>query len=535
MKCGLLAGTATLLLLTLTGSASGELTTTQEYLEEANNLLLHGKYREAISHYDAAIAKDPQNYLTYFKRATTYLTINKHSSALKDFSRAIEIKPDFDQAYLQRAKVYLREGDLDGADSDIAKVTTGNAKIFEKSKELKDKIALARDMANVSSKALAEKKYSECIDSASKVIRVSPLHTSILKTRAACRMASGDLEGASADLGRLVRIHPGDLKTQAKLADLHYLALNESERGMEHVRGCLKSDPDNKMCQTVFKRLRALGRKVEKLESDKAKGKWNACNRGVAPANGKPGLLDDVDQMYAQFVIDAEIPATVPAKLATYLAGIACEGYTHTKKWDHAMKHCDRVLEAEPGNADALGNKFEALLETDEVDQAQVVFASLEQANGGGPDHQRRMHERRMRLEQKKRMAARKDYYKILDVPRDASQRDIKKAFRKLAHQWHPDRYRGDLPKDKVEEKMAEINMAYEVLSDEETRTRYDQGEDPNDPTGGHGGPGGFGGANPFMFQHGGPGGGKPMFFQQGGSGQHFAFNFGGPGGGFPF
>ncbi|KAJ1936723.1 hypothetical protein FBU59_004965, partial [Linderina macrospora] len=136
MKCALFAGTATLLLLSLTSTASGEPTTTQEYLDEANTLLLHGKYREAIGHYDAAIAKDPQNYLTYFKRATTYLTINKHSSALKDFSRAIEIKPDFDQAYLQRAKVYLREGDLDGANSDIAKVTKSNTKLFEKSKEL---------------------------------------------------------------------------------------------------------------------------------------------------------------------------------------------------------------------------------------------------------------------------------------------------------------------------------------------------------------------------------------------------------------
>ena len=73
------------------------------------------------------------------------------------------------------------------------------------------------------------------------------------------------------------------------------------------------------------------------------------------------------------------------------------------------------------------------------------------------------------------RQAGRRDYYKILGVPRSASQREIKKAFRKLAQIWHPyvfilmksDKYRGDLPKEKVETKMGEINQAYEVLSNE--------------------------------------------------------------------
>lgn len=64
-----------------------------------------------------------------------------------------------------------------------------------------------------------------------------------------------------------------------------------------------------------------------------------------------------------------------------------------------------------------------------------------------------------------------KDYYAILGVPRDASEEEIKKAFRKLARQYHP-----DVAKDKkaAEEKFKEINEAYEVLSDPEKRRRYD-------------------------------------------------------------
>ena len=64
------------------------------------------------------------------------------------------------------------------------------------------------------------------------------------------------------------------------------------------------------------------------------------------------------------------------------------------------------------------------------------------------------------------------DYYELLDVPRDASDRDIKKAYRRLAMKYHPDRN----PDDKEAElKFKEINEAYEVLSDAQKKAAYDQ------------------------------------------------------------
>ena len=65
-----------------------------------------------------------------------------------------------------------------------------------------------------------------------------------------------------------------------------------------------------------------------------------------------------------------------------------------------------------------------------------------------------------------------KDYYKTLGVDRNASQDEIKKAFRKLARQYHPDMNKGD---ESAEEKFKEINEANEVLSDPEKRQKYDQ------------------------------------------------------------
>ncbi len=95
---------------------------------------------------------------------------------------------------------------------------------------------------------------------------------------------------------------------------------------------------------------------------------------------------------------------------------------------------------------------------------------------------------------------AKRDYYDVLGVPRNASDDDIKKAYRKLAMKFHPDRNQGDEAK-KAEEKFKEAKEAYEMLSDPHKRAAYDQfghaGVDPNMAGGGFrpgAGPEGFGG-----------------------------------------
>ena len=107
---------------------------------------------------------------------------------------------------------------------------------------------------------------------------------------------------------------------------------------------------------------------------------------------------------------------------------------------------------------------------------------------------------------------AKRDYYEVLGVPKNASDDEIKKAYRKLAIKYHPDKNPGN---KEAEEKFKEISEAHEVLSDKQKRARYDQF--------GHAGVGnGAGGAyggNPFA-------GGNFNF-----NGQTFNFDFGGAGG----
>ncbi|MGN0998400.1 MAG: molecular chaperone DnaJ [Faecousia sp.] len=97
-------------------------------------------------------------------------------------------------------------------------------------------------------------------------------------------------------------------------------------------------------------------------------------------------------------------------------------------------------------------------------------------------------------------MADKRDYYEVLGVSKDASAEDIKKAYRKLALKYHPDR---NPDSKEAEEKFKEAAEAYEVLSDDEKRSRYDQfgfaGVDPNFGAGQGGAYGsGFGGFGDF-------------------------------------
>lgn len=116
---------------------------------------------------------------------------------------------------------------------------------------------------------------------------------------------------------------------------------------------------------------------------------------------------------------------------------------------------------------------------------------------------------------------AQRDYYEVLGVTKTASDDEIKKAFRKLAVQHHPDKEGGS------EEKFKEINEAYEVLKDKQKRQRYDQF--------GHAGVGGAAGAsggNPFEGFSGFGGQGQNVHFDfgEGGLGDLFGSFFGGGG-----
>lgn len=194
------------------------------------------------------------------------------------------------------------------------------------------------------------------------------------------------------------------------------------------------------------------------------------------------------------------------------------------KDYKYAIADCNRALALEPTYTKAIKTRAKAMGESGDWEAAVRELKSLQEANPQDTSITKEIRQAELELKKSKR----KDFYKIIGVEKDASENDIKKAYRKLAIVHHPDKNPDD---EDAEKRFKEIGEAYETLSDPEKRARYDSGEDLIDPSdmfgggaGGYsGGMGGMGISPEVIFN---------MMNSQGGAGG-FSFSSGGPGAGF--
>lgn len=160
------------------------------------------------------------------------------------------------------------------------------------------------------------------------------------------------------------------------------------------------------------------------------------------------------------------------------------------KNYTPAISDCTRALELDPSYTKARRTKAKALGESGNWEEAVRDLKALHEANPSEPGLAKEIRNAELELKKSKR----KDYYKILGIEKDASDQEIKKAYRKLAIVHHPDKNPDD---EHAAERFKEIQEAHETLSDPQKRARYDSGEDLIDPSemfGGGGFPGGMGG-----------------------------------------
>lgn len=182
-----------------------------------------------------------------------------------------------------------------------------------------------------------------------------------------------------------------------------------------------------------------------------------------------------------------------------------------------AGPYCTEALQLVPHSLHGLLYLAQVALDEDRFDDAVRTLNTAQEHHPQSEDAQSLLQRAQTLLKRSKQ----KDYYKVLGVSRDADDRTIKRAYRQLTKQHHPDKAAAQgVTKEAAEKKMTSINEAYEVLSDPELRARFDHGDDPNDPESQRG--------NPYQGDPFGQGGGQQFFFQQGGP--QFKFS-----GGFPF
>ncbi|KAK9451168.1 uncharacterized protein V1518DRAFT_412712 [Limtongia smithiae] len=492
------------------------------YLAQADSLLTEGKFSDALQFYDAAVAADPQNYLSLFKRGATYLSVGRTSPALSDFDKALELKPDFDSALVQRGKLRLRLGNWNGARADLEKVAANNQR------DMIQQINVAEYAAASATSAEKKGDYAGCITQAETAIKHAPLLASLRALRARCRLHEGQVREASMDLLHVVKTNPLDADSHAMAAQLLFLYLDEREKAIQQLSKCLHYDPDSAVCKKYFRLFKKIDKEVTKSFTFRDKGMHATFDKTVVIGQGPDiePLLTRIDNLSNEVQTSMHIPPSIPKLLDLDVREATCDVYYTLRRWSAGAHYCNEVLKYRPDSVPGALFTAKLRMNDDEFDRAIEILTKANDATGG-QDARINAMLREAQVLQKR--ANTKDYYKVLGVSRDAAEKDIKKAYRNKTKEYHPDKYRGDLKPEQVERKMQEINEAYEVLSNPELRQRFDNGDDPNDHasqtqqhqqhrSGGFNpffqqGSGGFGG-----FPGGGGGGGQQQqFFQQGG------------------
>jgi len=464
-----------------------------EYLNKAKLSSSQGKYGDALIAYNKAIELDSNNYVIYIKRAFVLMNLNKNSEAVDDFSKVINLKPDFYQAYVHRAKANLKNCNLDEAEKDLK--FTSSKKNDNDVNELLEHVINAKNALKTLKK---EKKSEEIINKLTTILNVCPRNLELRMKRADQYMSIGQTEQAMGDLLKSTKLQPENTEVLLRLSKLH-LSVGEVDDALKDVKECLHRDPENKPCKSIFKQLKKVTRKKNSIEEDQRNENWKSI---IEKIDGEDGFYKEADNLGA-------------LNLRQFSRNLLCQAYLKEKKPESALKWCNMAIELDDKNINNYLNRGEVFILKEDYEQAVRDFNKAREINPQNPQ----VMEKLQRAQRLMKLSKQKDYYKILNVPKTANKKEIKKAYRKLAQQYHPDKYEGDMTKEQVQDKMSEINQAYEVLSNDELREKYDNGEDPNDPTGGQQG-------NPFQGFQGFQGFQFPGGFPFGDGNGNFQFRF---------
>lgn len=443
------------------------------------------------------------------------MSAGMNKQALEDCKRADELEPNSTKILLRMARIYTNLGQPDEALATYARIDPApSSKDTATAKAMQQHIKSAEDSLQNTTGSMA----LHALDQAQKLLGPGasiPRKWQLMRGEAYLKQgnvnALGDAQSCAMNLLRANQSDPEALVLRGRAL----YAQGDNDKAISHFRQALNCDPD---FRDAVKYLRL----VQKLDRMKAEGN----------AEYKAGRWQNAVDKYTEAL---EVDPTNKGTNSKLLQNRAlC--FTKLKSYSKAIEDCEKALVLDPSYTKARKTKAAALGASGDWEEAVRELKALAEADPSDASLAKEVRKAELELKKSKR----KDYYKILGVEREASEHEIKKAYRKLAIIHHPDKNPDD---ESAAERFKDIGEAYETLSDDQKRAAYDRGDELQDPSDMFGGGmgGGFGGAQGIdpeilmqMFgggmggMGGGRGGGFPGGFGGGGfGGGAQSFHFG--------
>jgi DnaJ family protein C protein 3 len=291
-----------------------------ELIASAKAHLAQGSPRDAVTYFDAAVSRDPTNYITIFQRGAAYLSIGKNSQASSDFDRVLELKPDFEGALLQRSRLKARSGHWEEALRDLERA---GKKSTDDYKELE----VARDATVLALNAEKQGNWETCVSEANVAILKANTALPLRQARARCHFERGETEEGLSDLAHVLQMSPSLVEPHLQMSSMLFYSLGDSERGLAQIRKCLHTDPDSTPCNRLYRSERKLAKRLEKLHAALDGRKFsNAANLLVGDKEST-GLITDTKIDVEEAREAGHIHRLAPNNLYTFLVEKTCETY----------------------------------------------------------------------------------------------------------------------------------------------------------------------------------------------------------------
>jgi DnaJ family protein C protein 7 len=471
--------------------------------EKGNALFKEKRYEDAIKFYEKALDMNPTAEVLFSNKGTCKKCLKEYKDAINDYKKALELNPKNTKNMNRLASVYIITGQI------------GDAKLLQEK-------ALNLEPNNST--------YKEQMATIEKILED--------ETKLNDKINEKKFEDAEEVCKRMIE----------KVSDF-------SDLKLKYIKILIENVKLTEALQYINKEVNYTDKKNDEFDYQTAlclyyDGQYEKAKKQINIMKSKGNQIDTKDLLNKVNTIESvKTKANELFKQKKYEEAI--EEYTKILEFDQNNKKfnslilCNRALcyQKLNKNVEALHDSNQSIklnpfyargyvkrgnvyMELKMYDDARADFQKAKDLDPNVTGVEGFLSE----ANQKAEKARKRDYYAILGIDKNADEREIKRAYKKMAMKYHPDRNsETEESKKLAEKKFIDVNDAYSVLSDPKKRSMYDQGVDPLNPEEASGGGMHFGGDASEILKMFFGGGGSP--FGGFGNGGSVRFSFGGPGG----
>ncbi|KAI4140660.1 MAG: hypothetical protein L6R39_005696, partial [Caloplaca ligustica] len=422
-----------------------------------NKYFKNKDYVKAIAEYTKALSVEPQSVTYLSNRAAAFMSANRFEEALADSKRAQEIEPQNAKVLHRLARIYVSLGQPSEAVDVLDHIATSQPVTSAERAAASSMQAHIKQAEDALQRGTTGSMAMHALDQAERGLGIGvekPRKWQLMRGEAYLKMgnvnALGDAQGVAMSLLRKNSKDPEALVLRGRAL----YAQGEIDKALQHFREALNCDPDYKDAVKYLRMVQKLERMKEEGNTAFKTGKYKQAVELYGQALEVDPTNKGINAKLYQNRAMASIKVMDPVFLNSNFMAVGDDMLTHIsdqlKDFKSAISDCDRALALDSTYMKARKTRARALGESGSWDEALGEFKAIYESNPNEPGIEKDIHNAEIELKKSKR----KDYYKLLGVEKDASENDIKKAYKKLAIVHHPDKNRGD---DSAEGKFKEI------------------------------------------------------------------------------